>query len=170
MGKYSGAAGRWLAQPARRKASISAPVGEAEGPRLRVEDLAMEIRAIPEDSGPMASIPQKTPAHPSKPRAAERRRAVGAGLQGRDGVPCMRRLGGGFSTCTLLAARFCSLPTPVPQPGPGSRLRPWGGAPAPGGEEEDGRVEDEEGGWGEALALAMGLSHQGWDTSKVTNS
>lgn len=140
MGKYSGAAGRWLAQPARRKASISAPVGEAEGPRLRVEDLAMEIRAIPEDSGPMASIPQKTPAHPSKPRAAERRRAVGAGLQGRDGVPCMRRLGGGVLHLHPPRSSFLlpSSPGPptrprVPPPGmgrsasPGGRGRGWKG-------------------------------------------
>lgn len=58
---------------------------------------------------------------------------------------------------------FCSFPAPVPQPGPGSRLRAWGGAPALGGEEEDGRVEDEEGGGGSPGSgngfVSPGLGH-----------
>lgn len=73
MGKYSEVTGRWLAQLARRKASIPTPSGEAEGPRLGVEGVAKEIRVFGGDSGPEASVPQKTPAHTSKPGAAGRR-------------------------------------------------------------------------------------------------
>ena len=91
MGKYSEATSRWLAQPAKRKASIPTPGGGAEGPRLGVEGAAKEIRAIGGESGPKASAPQKTPAHASKPGAAGRRRAAGAGLQGRGRVPCVRQ-------------------------------------------------------------------------------
>lgn len=128
MGKYSEVTGRWLAQPARRKASIPTSSGEAEGPRLWVEEVTKEIRVIGGDSGHEASVPQKTPTRTSKPGAAGRRRAAGTGLKGGSRVPCVRRrcLSG---TCSLRAARCRSrpAPAPVPPPGTGRGASPGGG-------------------------------------------
>lgn len=52
-------------------------------------------------------------------------------------------------------------PAPGPASGHGAERQPWGERKRM----EGWRMKKEGGG---ALALAMGLSHQGWDTSKVT--
>lgn len=90
-----------MAQRARRKASIPAPHGEAECPRLGAEGAAEEIRAM---SGTKASAAQRTPAHIGEPAAP----AAGKGT-------CP----GCLSTCSLLQLLSCQ---------PRSRLRARGGA------------------------------------------
>lgn len=69
-GKYS----EETAQPARRKASIPAPQGEAECPGLGAEGAAEEIRAMRGKPGPKASAAQMTPARRGEPAAPDRER------------------------------------------------------------------------------------------------